>query len=99
MDICVRSQHGSILTKVDGIYIQERGMNGSYMFDLIGIQRGGSTIRLGKYQYKSNAYNALKEFENWVINTNNIFLGHMSSSERTIINSYSIFQIPEDKDV
>ena len=41
MDIWVRSQHGSILTKVDGIYIQERGMNGSYMFDLIGIQRGG----------------------------------------------------------
>lgn len=76
MDIWVRSQHGSILTKVDGIYIQERGMNGSYMFDLIGIQRGGSTIRLGKYQYKSNAYNALKEFENWVINTNNIFLHH-----------------------
>ena len=63
------------------------------------IPCGGSTIRLGKYQYKSNAYNALKEFENWVINTNNIFLGHMSSSERTIINSYSIFQIPEDKDV
>lgn len=69
------------------------------MFDLIGIQRGGSTIRLGKYQYKSNAYNALKEFENWVINTNNIFLGHMSSSERMLINSYSVFQIPEDKDV
>ena len=41
MDIWVRSQHGSILTKVDGIYIQERGMNGSYMFDLIGMQRGG----------------------------------------------------------
>ena len=44
-------------------------------------------------------YNTLKEFENWVINTNNIFLGHMSSSERTLINSYSVFQIPEDKDV
>lgn len=99
MDIWVRSQDGSILTKVDGIYIQERGMNENYVFDLLGIQRGGSTIRLGKYQYKSNAYNTLKEFENWVINTNNIFLGHMSSSERTLINSYSVFQIPEDKDV
>lgn len=99
MDIWVRSQGGSILTKVDGIYIQKRGMNENYVFDLLGIQRGGSTIRLGKYQYKSNAYNTLKEFENWVINTNNTFLDRMSSSERTIINSYSIFQIPEDKNV
>lgn len=99
MDIWVRSQDGSILTKVDGIYIQERGMDESCMFDLIGIQRGGAKIRLGKYRYKSDANNVLEEFKNWVKRLENIFLERLSTPLRGLSNDYRIFRLPEDKNV
>ena len=87
MDIWVRSQDGSVLSKIDGIYIKGRHYAGGYCYDLLVADTGRITLQV------------IGDFQEHVIETQREFLFNIARSCASTPVNYEVFQIPEDKNV
>lgn len=97
MDIWVRSQDRSVLSKIDGIYIKGRHYAGGYCYDLLVADTG--RITLGTFKSYANALQVIGDFQEHAIETQREFLFNIARSCASTPVNYEVFQIPEDKNV